>query len=93
MALQEPSWVEAMNEELNQFEKLKVWRFVEFPVGKKALDTRWVFCNKQNDTGVIVRNMARFVVRGFRQMDVKTSFLYGGVKEEIYVDQPSGWTK
>ncbi|XP_076884201.1 putative mitochondrial protein AtMg00820 [Bidens hawaiensis] len=69
MALQELSWVDTMHEELNQFEKLKVWRLVELPAGKKSLDTRWVFRNKQDDTGVIVRNKARLVVRGFHQVE------------------------
>ncbi|XP_076886642.1 uncharacterized protein LOC143536575 [Bidens hawaiensis] len=126
MTLQEPSWVGAMHEKLNQFDKLNVWKLVELPSGKKSLDTRWVFSNKQDDTGVIVINKARLVVRGFRQvegldytevyapvarleairiflayasymgftvyqMNVKTAFLYGEVKEEIYVDQPPGF--
>ncbi|XP_052627206.1 uncharacterized protein LOC128133719 [Lactuca sativa] len=69
MVLNEPSWVEAMHDELNQFEKLGVWKLVELPKGKKSLDTHWVFRNKQNDSGVIVRNKARLVVRGFRQVD------------------------
>ncbi|XP_076915953.1 putative mitochondrial protein AtMg00820 [Bidens hawaiensis] len=68
MALQEPSWVDAMHEELYQFDKLKIWRLVELPVGKKALDMRWVSRNKQDDTGVIVKNKARLVVRVFRQV-------------------------
>ncbi|XP_076926210.1 putative mitochondrial protein AtMg00820 [Bidens hawaiensis] len=68
MALQKPSWVEAINEELNQFEKLKVWRSVELPVGKKALDTSWVFRIRQDDTGVIVQNKVRIVVSGFSQV-------------------------
>lgn len=46
MALQESSWVDAMHNELNQFTKLKVWKFVSLPKGKKALGTRWVFKNK-----------------------------------------------
>ena len=46
MALNEPSWVDAMHEELNQFKRLKVWQLVELPKGKKSLDTRWVFRNK-----------------------------------------------
>ena len=69
MALNEPSWVDAMHEELNQFQKLKVWQLVELPKWKKSLDTRWVFRNKQDDSGVIVRNKARLVVRGFRQIE------------------------
>ncbi|XP_076947324.1 putative mitochondrial protein AtMg00820 [Bidens hawaiensis] len=69
MALQEPSWVDAMHEELNQFEKVKVWRLVELPVRKKALDTIGVFRNMQDDTGVIVCNKVRLVVHGFRQFE------------------------
>ncbi|KAI3518276.1 hypothetical protein L1887_06814 [Cichorium endivia] len=42
MALNEPSWVDAMHEELNQFETLKVWQLVELPEGKKSLDTTWI---------------------------------------------------
>lgn len=69
MALNEPSWVDAMHEELNQFQKLKVWQLVKLPDRKKSLDTRWVFRNKQHDSGVIVWNKARLVVRGFRQIE------------------------
>nr|KAJ0210240.1 hypothetical protein LSAT_V11C400209620 [Lactuca sativa] len=69
MSLNEPSWVEAMHDELNQFEKLMVWKLVELPKGKKSLDTRWVFRNKQDDSGVIVHNKAILVVRGFRQVE------------------------
>lgn len=58
MDLNEPSWVDAMHEELHQFEKLNVWKLVELPKGKRSLDTRWVYHNKQDDSGVIVRNKA-----------------------------------
>ena len=61
MALNETSWVDAMHEELNQFEKLKVWQLVKLSKEKKSLDTRWVFRNKQDDSGVIVRNKDRVV--------------------------------
>ena len=69
MALNKPSWVDAMHEELNQFKKLGVWKLVELPKGKKSLDTRWVFRNKQDDCGVIVRNKEHLVVRGFRKIE------------------------
>ena len=68
MALNEPSWVDAMHEKLHQFEKLKVWQLVELPEGKKSLDTRWVFHNKQDDSRVIMRSKALLVVRGFRKI-------------------------
>ena len=56
MALNEPNWVDAMHEELNQFEKLGVWTLLKLPKGKKSFDTRWVYRNKQDDSGVIVCN-------------------------------------
>ena len=69
MALNELIWVDAMHEELNQFEKLGVWKLVELPKGKRSLDMRWVYRNKQDDSGVIVHNKARLMVCGFRQIE------------------------
>ena len=69
LALKEPSWIEAMQEELMQFEKLQVWKLVELPKGKHPIGTRWVFRNKTDDLGVIVRNKARLVVQGFYQQE------------------------
>src|SRR3990170_5839884 len=69
MALKEPSWVEAMQEELGQFEKLQVWELVDLPVGEHAIGTRWVFKCKRDDKGVVVRNKAMLVVQGFAQQE------------------------
>jgi hypothetical protein len=52
-----------------QFDKLKVWKLVKLPKGKMPIGTRWVFRNKKDDTGVIVRNKARLVVQGFYQQE------------------------
>ncbi|KAD2804685.1 hypothetical protein E3N88_38062 [Mikania micrantha] len=60
MALKESSWVEAMQEELMQFQKLKVWNLVPLPKGKLPIGTRWVFRNKRDDSGVIIRNKASY---------------------------------
>ena len=68
-ALKEPSWVEAMQEELLQFERLGVWKLVDLPKGEKKIGTRWVLKCKKDDRGVIVRNKARLVVQGFRQIE------------------------
>ena len=43
MALKDNSWVEAMQEELAQFQKLQVWTLVDLPVGEYAIGIRWVF--------------------------------------------------
>ncbi|GJY81666.1 putative ribonuclease H-like domain-containing protein [Tanacetum coccineum] len=66
-ALEDKSWVDAMQEELLQFKIQKVWILVELPFGKKAIGTKWVYRNKKDERGVIVRNKARLVAQGYRQ--------------------------
>ncbi|KAD5960661.1 hypothetical protein E3N88_12133 [Mikania micrantha] len=69
MALKKSSWVEALQEELMQFQKLKLWNLVPLPKGKLPIGTRWVFRNKRDDSGIIIRNKARLVVQGFYQQE------------------------
>ncbi|KAI3712432.1 hypothetical protein L1987_70988 [Smallanthus sonchifolius] len=115
-----------LNEELQQFLKLHVWNLVDLPKNKVPIGTRWVFRNKKDEGGTVIRNKARLVVQGFyqeegidyeevfapvarleairmflayaaymdftvHQMDVKSTFLYGKVQEEVYVKQPPGF--
>ncbi|GJV92379.1 putative ribonuclease H-like domain-containing protein [Tanacetum coccineum] len=125
-ALEDESWVDAMQEELLQFKIQKVWILVDLPYGKKAIGTKWVYRNKKDERGVVVRNKARLVAQRYRQeegidydedfapvarieairiflafayymgfivyqMDVKSTFLYGIIDEEVYVYQPLGF--
>ncbi|GJT78121.1 putative ribonuclease H-like domain-containing protein, partial [Tanacetum coccineum] len=66
-ALEDESWVDAMQEELLQFEIQKVWILVDLPHGKKSIGTKWVYRNKKDERGVVVRNKARLVAQGHRQ--------------------------
>ncbi|GJX60570.1 putative ribonuclease H-like domain-containing protein [Tanacetum coccineum] len=66
-ALQDESWVEAMQEELLQFKLQKVWILVDLPYGKEAISAKWVFKNKRDERSIVVKNKARLVAQGFRQ--------------------------
>ena len=64
-ALSDPAWIEAMQEELLQFELQEVWVLVDLPKGKRAIGTKWVFRNKKDERGIVIRNKARLVAQGY----------------------------
>nr|GFC53764.1 retrovirus-related Pol polyprotein from transposon TNT 1-94 [Tanacetum cinerariifolium] len=66
-ALKDADWVSAMQEELNQFAKLKVWRLVPRPEGKSVIKTKWIFKNKKDESSLVIRNKARLVAVGYSQ--------------------------
>lgn len=68
-ALSDESWINAMHEELENFEQNKVWTLVERPHEHNVIGTKWVFKNKQSEDGVVVRNKARLVAQGFSQVE------------------------
>nr|GFC74862.1 putative ribonuclease H-like domain-containing protein [Tanacetum cinerariifolium] len=55
-ALKDPSWIKAMQEELLQFKMQKVWILVDLPYGKRAIGTKWVYRNKKDERGIVIRN-------------------------------------
>ncbi|GJU27021.1 putative ribonuclease H-like domain-containing protein [Tanacetum coccineum] len=61
------SAVKAMQEELFQFKIQKVWTLVDLTSGKKAIGTKWVYRNKKDERGMVVRNKSRLVAQGYKQ--------------------------
>ncbi|GJQ98573.1 putative ribonuclease H-like domain-containing protein [Tanacetum coccineum] len=105
-AMADHSWIESMQDELNQFERLQVWELVPRPEGKNIIALKWLWKNKREE-GIdfeesfapvacleAVRMFVAFAAHKnitIFQMDVKTDFLNGPLKEEVYVSQPEGF--
>ncbi|GJV07359.1 putative ribonuclease H-like domain-containing protein [Tanacetum coccineum] len=96
-ALIDPSWIEAMQDELLQFKLQKVWTLVELPYGKRDIGTKWVYKNKKDNKVARIEAIRLFLAYAsfmnfiVYQMDVKSAFLYGTIEEEFYVCQPPGF--
>ncbi|GJT14016.1 putative ribonuclease H-like domain-containing protein [Tanacetum coccineum] len=60
-ALKDPSWIEAIQDELLQFKLQEVWTLVDLLNGKRAIGTKWVFRDKKDERGIVIRNKARLV--------------------------------
>nr|GEW06511.1 integrase, catalytic region, zinc finger, CCHC-type, peptidase aspartic, catalytic [Tanacetum cinerariifolium] len=125
-ALTQSCWIEAMQEELNEFKHLEVWELVPRPDKVMVITLKWIYKVKLDELGGIIKNKARLVARGYcqeegidfeesfapvarleairiflaffahknmvvYQIDVKTAFLNGNLREEVYVSQSDGF--
>ncbi|GJV26100.1 ribonuclease H-like domain-containing protein [Tanacetum coccineum] len=63
----DPSWIEAIQEELLQLKLQEVWTLLDLPNRKMAIGTKWVFRNKKDERGIVIRNKARLVAQGYTQ--------------------------
>eukprot|EP00253_Pinus_taeda_P003026 PITA_03026 len=66
-ACKDECWVKAMDEELEKIEKNDTWELVPRPHDKKIIGTKWIFKNKLNENGEVIRNKARLVCKGYAQ--------------------------
>nr|GFD01176.1 retrovirus-related Pol polyprotein from transposon TNT 1-94 [Tanacetum cinerariifolium] len=66
-ALTQSCWIEAMQEELHEFERLKVWELVPRPNKVIVITLKWIYKVKLDELGGILKNKARLVARGYRQ--------------------------
>ena len=68
-ALQDENWVESMHEEHNQFVRNDVWELVPRPENVYVIGTKWIFKNKTDEDGEIIRNKSWLVAQGYTQVD------------------------
>ncbi|GJZ17924.1 retrovirus-related pol polyprotein from transposon TNT 1-94 [Tanacetum coccineum] len=73
------SWIESMQDELNQFKRLQVWELVPRPEGKNIIALKWLWKNKCDAENIMVRNKTRLVAKGYKQeegIDFEESFAH-----------------
>ncbi|GJY21504.1 retrovirus-related pol polyprotein from transposon TNT 1-94 [Tanacetum coccineum] len=76
-AMANSAWIEAMQEELHQFDRLQVWELVDKPFGKNVIKLKWLWKNKKDEDQTVIRNKARLVAKGYAQeegIDFEESF-------------------
>ncbi|GJS83455.1 retrovirus-related pol polyprotein from transposon TNT 1-94 [Tanacetum coccineum] len=94
-ALTQACWIEAMQEELHEFERLEVWELVPPPDKAFVISLKWIYKSFAPVTRLeairIFLAFAAHMNMVIYQMDVKTAFLNGNLREEVYVSQPDGF--
>ena len=68
-ALQDVDWVNSMHDELHQFVRNDVWELVPRPKGVYVIGTKWIFKNKFDEHGTVIKNKSRLVAQGYIQVE------------------------
>nr|GEU39860.1 putative ribonuclease H-like domain-containing protein [Tanacetum cinerariifolium] len=68
-AMVDSAWIESMQEELHQFDRLDVWELVDTPLCKNVINMKWLWKNKRDEENTVIRNKSRFVAKGYAQKE------------------------
>nr|GEY11704.1 retrovirus-related Pol polyprotein from transposon TNT 1-94 [Tanacetum cinerariifolium] len=82
------AWIEAMQEELHQFDRLHVWELVDKPFGKSIIRLKWLWENKKDEDQTVIRNKVRLVAKGYAQeegIDFEESFAPVARLEAVWI--------
>nr|GEV35288.1 hypothetical protein [Tanacetum cinerariifolium] len=95
-AMADSAWIESMQEELHQFDRLEVWELVDRPLCKNVINMKWLWKNKCDQENTVIRNKSRLLAKGYAQkerVDFEESFAHVArlEAEEVYVNQPDGF--
>ncbi|GKE31141.1 retrovirus-related pol polyprotein from transposon TNT 1-94 [Tanacetum coccineum] len=68
-AMADSVWIEVIQEELHQFDRLDVWELVDRPLYKNVINMKWLWKNKRDEENTVIRNKARLVAKGYAQKE------------------------
>ncbi|GJS73764.1 retrovirus-related pol polyprotein from transposon TNT 1-94 [Tanacetum coccineum] len=87
-AMTDHVWIEAMQEELHQFDRLGVWELVDKPFGKTVIGQKWLCKNKKYEESIFISNKVRLVAKGYHQeegIDFEESFAPVARLEAVWI--------
>nr|GEW43165.1 hypothetical protein [Tanacetum cinerariifolium] len=100
-AMAHSAWIESMQEELQQFDRLDVWELVDRPLYKNIINMKWLWINKRDEENTVIRTKSRLMAKGYAQkegINFEESFApvarleaVRPLKEEVYVNHTAGF--
>ncbi|GJW34715.1 gag-pol polyprotein [Tanacetum coccineum] len=87
-AMADSAWIETMQDELHQFNRLKFWELFDKPFGKTVIKLKWLWKNKRDGDETVIHNKARLVAKGYAQekgIDFRKSFAPVACLEAVWI--------